>query len=54
MDKDAFDKTPKTYNKDGTPKTSSGFINYIGQPHRMVVIGVLCLIAYGMIRRRRY
>ena len=53
MDKEAWDKTPKTYNKDGTPKKSSGFMNYVEQPHCMVVIGVLCLIAYGMIRKRR-
>jgi hypothetical protein len=53
MDKDAFDKTPKTYNKDGTPKTRSGFMNYMEQPHCIVVVGVLCLIAYGMMRRKR-
>ena len=53
MDKETFDNTTKTYNKDGTRKTSSGFMNYMGEPHRMVVVGVLCLIAYGMLRRRR-
>jgi hypothetical protein len=53
MDKETFDNTTKTYNKDGTPKTSSGFMNYMGEPYRMVVVCVLCLIAYGMLRRRR-
>jgi hypothetical protein len=53
MDKEAWDNTPKTYNSDGTPITSSGFMNYMQTPHRMVVVGVLCLLAYGMLRRRR-
>jgi hypothetical protein len=53
MDREQWEQTPKTYNSDGTPKSSSGFVNYISKPKHMIVIGVLCLIAYGMMRRRR-
>jgi hypothetical protein len=53
MDREQWENTEKTYNADGTPKTSSGFANYISRPKHMIVIGVLCLIAYGMMRRRR-
>lgn len=52
MDKEAWDNTPKTYNSDGTPAASSGFMNYMEQPQSMMVVGILCLIAYGMMRRR--
>jgi hypothetical protein len=53
MDREQWEKTEKAYNANGTPKTSSGFANYISRPKHMIVIGVLCLIAYGMLRRRR-
>jgi len=53
MDREQWEQTEKTYNPDGTPKTSSGFVNHISKPKHMIVIGILCLIAYGMLRRRR-
>jgi len=54
LDKEAWDNTKKEYNSDGSLKTTSGFINYMGTPNRMIVVGILCLIAYGMFKRRRY
>ena len=53
MDREQWEQTEKTYNPDGTPKRISGFANYISKPKYMIVIGVLCLMAYGMLRRRR-
>jgi len=45
--------TEKTYNEDGTPKTAvSAFVGHMTRPSSMIVIGVLCLIAYGTLRRR--
>jgi len=53
MDREEWEKTEKTYNEDGTPKSNSGFANYMCKPQHMIVIGVLCLMAYGMMKRRR-
>ena len=53
MDREQWEKTPKTHNPDGTPKQVSGFANYISKPKHMIVVGILCMIAYGMLRRRR-
>ena len=53
MDREEWEKTEKTHNPDGTPKSKSGFANYISKPKHMIVIGVLCLIAYGMLKRKR-
>lgn len=53
MDREQWEQTEKTYNPDGTPKSVSGFADYISKPKHMIVIGVLCLMAYGMMRRRR-
>jgi len=53
MDREQWEQTEKTYHPDGTPKSRSGFANYMSRPKSMIVIGVLCLIAYGMLRRRR-
>jgi hypothetical protein len=43
----------KTHNRNGTPKTVvSSFVGHMTHPSSIIVIGVLCLIAYGMLRRR--
>ena len=53
LTQEQWSKTPKTYNKDGTPKrTRSAFVGHMTHPSSIMVIGVLCLIAYGMLRKR--
>ena len=61
VDKDTWNKTPKTLNPDGSPKkeettTVSGFVGSIQSQKTMisslVVVGLLGLIAYGITRRR--
>jgi hypothetical protein len=43
----------KTHNRNGTPKTvTSAFVGHMTHPSTIIVIGVLCLIAYGALRRR--
>jgi len=43
----------KTHKRDGTPKiVSSAFVGHMTHPSSIMVIGVLCLIAYGALRRR--
>lgn len=53
MDREEWENTPKTYNSDGTPKSVSGFADYMSKPQQIIVVGVLCLMAYGMMKRRR-
>jgi hypothetical protein len=43
----------KTHNRNGTPKiVRSAFVGHMTHPSTIMVIGVLCLIAYGTLRRR--
>ena len=42
----------KTYNPDGTPIESDGFANRLTQPSSIAVIGILCLVAFSLVRRR--
>jgi hypothetical protein len=53
MDREEWENTEKTYNPDGTPKSTSGFTDYVCKPKHMIVVGVLCLMAFGMMKRRR-
>jgi hypothetical protein len=48
-----WEKTPKTRNKDGTKKSSAGFEGYV-RPGGIIVIGVLCVLAFGVLRRKSF
>lgn len=53
LTQEQWSNTKKTYNKDGTPKKiKSAFVGHMTHPSTIIVIGVLCLIAYGTLRRR--
>jgi hypothetical protein len=48
-----FDAAKKTYNPDGTPK--EGFCTMetmMTRPSTIAVVGVLCLLAFGFVKRR--
>lgn len=52
--KDEWDADPKTYNPDGTPikgSASEGFVNKITSTPAIITAGLLCLLAYGAMRR---
>jgi len=53
LSKDNFDAAVKNYNPDGTQKDGfSGTIQMMTRPATIAVVGVLCLIAFGVMRRR--
>jgi hypothetical protein len=56
LTKDQWTATSKTYNPDGTPLagTSEGFLNASTFTASMVVVGILGLIGYGVLMRKRH
>ena len=56
LTKDQWSATAKTYNPDGTPisGTSEGFLNATTFTSTMVVVGILGLIGYGVLMRKRH
>jgi hypothetical protein len=55
VDKETWNKTPKTLKPDGSPKSGSvsGFVGTQKTvASTLVVIGLLGLVAYGIMRRR--
>jgi len=55
VDKDTWNKTPKTLNPDGSPKKeeTSGFVgSQKTMLSSLVVVGLLGVIAYGIMKRR--
>jgi hypothetical protein len=52
LNRSQWESTPKIYNFDGTPK-SEGFQGYITHPASMITIGVLCILAYAVVVKRR-
>jgi len=53
LSRDAFLAAPKTHNPDGTPKEGfEDMFHKMTRPSTIAVVGVLCLIAYGMMRRK--
>jgi hypothetical protein len=54
LTRDEWVDTPKTYNPDGTPivtKTQEAFQNILTKPSTIVVVGVLCLLALGFVKK---
>jgi hypothetical protein len=54
LTRDQWVAADKTFNKDGTPvrpKAKEAFQNIINAPATAIVVGVLCLLAFGMIRK---
>jgi hypothetical protein len=53
LSRDEFLAAPKTFNPDGTPKEGfEDMFHKMTRPSTIAVVGVLCLIAYGMMRRK--
>ena len=53
LTKEKYDKTPKTMNKDGTPKRAERFTtSMVTTASSAAVVTILLLIAYGLVSRR--
>ncbi len=54
LTRDQWVSAPKTFNPDGTPiknPTKEAFQNIISQPSTVIIVGVLCLLAFGFIKK---
>jgi hypothetical protein len=52
LSRDQWAAAPKTFNSDGTPaKTTEGFESMITKPSTIIVVGVLCLLALGFVKK---
>jgi len=53
LSKSQWNKTPKTMNPDGTPKTKESFVvSTLTTASKIAVVGVLLVIGYGFLSRR--
>ena len=50
LTRDEWVAEAKTYNEDGTPK-SEGFEQIMSKPATIITVGVLCLLAFAVVRR---
>ena len=53
LTKSQWDKTPKTMNRDGTPKTKESFVvSTLTTASKIAVVGILLMLGYGFLSRR--
>jgi len=53
LTKDQWNKTPKTMNSDGTPKSQESFVSStLTTASKIAVVGILLALGYGILRRR--
>lgn len=54
LSKEKWMAAPKTHNKDGTPIRGArreGFQGWIQKPSTMIAVGILCLLAFGVLKK---
>jgi hypothetical protein len=52
LSRDQWSAAPKTFNSDGTPvNTTEGFEATLTKPSTIIVVGVLCLLALGFVKK---
>jgi hypothetical protein len=54
LSRDNWVSVQKTFNADGTPitnKVAEAFENFLTKPSTIIVVGVLCLLALGFVKR---
>jgi hypothetical protein len=54
LSRDQWAAAPKTFNPDGTPiktQTQEAFENIATKPSTIIVVGVLCLLALGLVKK---
>jgi hypothetical protein len=55
LSRDQWAAAPKTFQKDGTPVPAAkkeAFQNLLSSPVTMVTVGMLCLLAYGVLKQK--
>ena len=53
LTRDQWNDSAKTMNFDGKPRDSDNFQGYITHPASMITVGVLCLLAYAFVMKKR-
>jgi LPXTG-motif cell wall-anchored protein len=53
LNREDWAKEEKIYNADGTEKTSSGFTDMLTSSTSMAVVGILLVVAFGFVYRRK-
>jgi hypothetical protein len=53
LSRDQWNNTKKTMDFNGDPVTSDKFQGYITHPASMITVGVLCLLAYAFVMKKR-
>jgi len=51
LTRDQWNAAPKTFNADGTPKTNEAFENMMTRPSTFIIVGVLCILAFGLMKK---
>jgi hypothetical protein len=54
LTRDQWIAAPKTFNPDGTPiqtQTQEAFENFMTRPSTIIVVGVLCILALGLVKK---
>jgi hypothetical protein len=55
LTRDQWTAAPKTFQKDGTPVPAAkkeAFQNLLSRPATMIAVGMLCLLAYGVLKQK--
>ena len=55
LSRDDWIAAPKTFQKDGTPMPATkkeAFQNALTRPSTMIAVGILCLLAYGVLKQK--
>jgi hypothetical protein len=52
LTRDQWSSAPKTFNKDGTAVQSEAFQGFMTKPSTVIVVGILCLLALGVVKRK--
>jgi hypothetical protein len=52
LSRDQWLAAKKSYSLDGSPLQSDGFMNQMTQPSTIAIVGILCLLGFGLLRRK--
>jgi hypothetical protein len=51
LNRDQWASQAKTFNPDGTPIKKEGFENMLTHPSTIIVVGLLCILALGLVKK---
>lgn len=53
LSRDDWVATPKTHNRDGSPKRQEGFSQMLQSPYVIFGLGIVCFLTFSMIRHKK-